>query len=252
MSSPKTKEGYFPKEEAARNKRLRKVYVWELPVRLFHWVNALSIILLFITGLYIGRPFVSAGIPEDAYYSYLMGWMRYIHFFAAFLFTANLIFRFYWFFKGNKYAKTNPLKKEYWRGVWETIKYYLFLPNKKEESVGHNKLAELSYLIFIGIGSLIMILTGFYLFFEPQLESAFGSIFSYAAKLFGGDSFTVRSWHHLVAWGYIIFMVIHIYMAFRDDWLNKNGTMSSIFTGYKTEEMKEDETKEKTKDDKTA
>lgn len=81
-----------------------RVYVWELPVRIFHWLNMFAIILLMGTGLYIGKPFSAAMIPEEAYYSNLMGWMRYIHFFAAFLFTINLLFRLYWVFKGNKFA----------------------------------------------------------------------------------------------------------------------------------------------------
>ncbi|MBQ7232086.1 MAG: cytochrome b/b6 domain-containing protein, partial [Bacillales bacterium] len=65
--------------------------------------------------------------------------------------------------------------------------------------------------------------------------------------LLGGNSYAVRSLHHLVAWGFIIFVVIHIYMAFREDWLERNGTMSSIFTGYKFEskEMVEAENDEK-------
>lgn len=239
MSNPKASVQRSGVSINKAKKDLRKIYVWEAPVRIFHWINAFAIVLLMITGIYIGKPFVSASIPEDAYYSFLMGWVRYIHFFAAFLFTANLIFRLYWVYAGNKYAKSNPFKLSFWKETWEAMKYYLFLPNRKKHYIGHNTLAQLSYWIFIGFGSIVMMLTGFYLFFEPQFESTFGGIFSYIGILFGGDSFTVRSWHHLVAWGYIIFMVIHIYMAFREDWLSRNGTMSSIITGYKTEKVKD-------------
>ncbi|MFB6467288.1 Ni/Fe-hydrogenase, b-type cytochrome subunit [Cytobacillus sp. Hz8] len=224
---------------ANSNKELGKVYVWELPIRIFHWVNAISIVILIITGIYIGNPFVGSPIPEEAYYSNLMGLVRYIHFFTAFVFTANLIYRLYWAFKGNQYAKTNPLKASFWNGVWQTLKYYLFLPNKKQHTVGHNKLAELSYLIFIGIGSIIMVFTGYYLFFEPQFESKLGGFFSHFGVIFGGDSFTIRSVHHLVAWGFVIFVVVHLYMVFREDWLSRNGTTSSIITGYKTEKVKD-------------
>lgn len=220
----------------------KKVYVWELPVRIFHWVNAGSIILLFLTGLYIGRPLFSPTVPEEAYYSFVMGWARYIHFFAAFVFTVNFLVRVYWFFRGNKYARSNPFRKAFWKDVWETIKFYLFLPNKKKHTLGHNSLAQLTYWIFIAIGAIIMILTGMYLYFEPRFESiAIAKI----GALFGGDSFSVRSFHHIVAWCFIFFMVVHIYMAFRDDWLNRNGTMSSIFTGYKYDNAKEDEGKNK-------
>lgn len=205
-----------------------------MPVRIFHWVNVLSILALILTGIYIGNPFIGSSVPEEAYYSYVMGWARYIHFFAAFIFTANIILRVYWFFKGNKYAKTNPFKKAFWSDVLETTKFYLFLKNKKKHTPGHNSLAQLGYIIFIGLGSLIMILTGIYLYFEPQFQSI---PVAKLGALFGGDSFSVRSFHHIVAWGFIIFMVIHVYLAIREDWLSKNGTISSIFTGYKTEQV---------------
>lgn len=221
-----------------RKEPVKKVYVWELPVRVFHWVNVLCILALFLTGIYIGNPFIGSSVPEEAYYSYVMGWSRYIHFFAAFVFTANIILRVYWFFKGNKYAKTNPFKKAYWQDVWETTKFYLFLKNKKKHTVGHNSLAQLFYLIFIGVGSLIMILTGIYLYFEPQFESI---AVAKLGALFGGDSFSVRSFHHIVAWFFIIFMVVHVYMAIREDWLKRNGTISSIFTGYKVDKENNEE-----------
>ncbi len=34
----------------------RRVYVWEFPVRLYHWVNAACIVALAATGLLIGKP----------------------------------------------------------------------------------------------------------------------------------------------------------------------------------------------------
>lgn len=40
----------------SRKKRLREVYVWELPVRIYHWLNALCIVILCITGFIIAAP----------------------------------------------------------------------------------------------------------------------------------------------------------------------------------------------------
>ena len=40
----------------SRKKRLTEVYVWELPVRIYHWVNALCIVILCITGFIIADP----------------------------------------------------------------------------------------------------------------------------------------------------------------------------------------------------
>ncbi|MCM3737554.1 Ni/Fe-hydrogenase, b-type cytochrome subunit [Bacillus thuringiensis] len=221
-----------------KTKDVVKVYVWELPVRVFHWINVVAIILLMITGIYIGKPFVSSSVQEEAYYSYLMGWARYIHFFAAFLFTINLLYRLFWAFIGNKFATSNPFRLVFWKEVLETIKFYLFLKNKKPHYIGHNPLAQLSYWIFIGLGSWVMMLTGYYMYFEPQPESFWAKLFVWIPTLFGGDSYTIRSWHHLVAWAFMLFTVIHVYMAVRDDYMERNGTISSMFTGYKTEPKK--------------
>jgi Ni/Fe-hydrogenase 1 B-type cytochrome subunit len=215
-----------------------RVYVWELPVRIFHWINALAIVVLMMTGVYIGKPFSSAVIPEEAYFSNFMGWVRYIHFFAAFVFTINLMYRLFWAAIGNKFSKSNPFRWIFWKEVFETIKFYLFLKNKKPHYVGHNPLAQLSYWIFCFFGSWILMLTGYYMYFEPQPESFWAKLFGWVRYLFGGDSYSVRSWHHLMAWGFMLFIVIHVYMAFRDDYLERSGSISSMFTGYKTEPNK--------------
>ena len=161
--------------------------MWELPCARSSMVNALCIVVLFATGLYIGNPFVVPAVSEEAHFFFLMGWARYIHFIAAFLFTANLLMRAYWFLKGEPYARTNPLRRAFWRGLVETLKSYLFLKNRKPHYIGHNPLAELSYLIFIGLGSVIMVLTGFVLYFEPQWDLVAGGLFSRVAALFGGE-----------------------------------------------------------------
>ena len=240
------KKRKFPKYEVHEGDQV-KIYIWELPVRIFHWINAISIFVLMVTGIYIGKPFVAALVQEEAYYSWFMGWARYIHFFFAFLFIANLLFRWYWVFKGNRFATAKPFQLAFWKELFQTIKYYGLMKHKKPHFVGHNPLAQFSYLLFIGVGSVIMILTGIYMYVEPQHESWFGQLFQWVPWLLGGNSYAVRSLHHLVAWGFIIFVVIHIYMAFREDWLERNGTMSSIFTGYKFEskEMVEAENDEK-------
>jgi len=40
----------------ATNAIYRRVYVWELPVRAFHWVNGFAVTALAITGWLIGHP----------------------------------------------------------------------------------------------------------------------------------------------------------------------------------------------------
>ena len=103
-------------------------------------------------------------------------------------------------FVGNKFGKFNPLRWIFWKDAFETIKFYLFLKNKKPHFVGHNPLALLSYWIFNYLGSLIVIFTGFFMYFEPQKHTIWAKLFAWVPYIFGGDSFTIRSWHHLAAW----------------------------------------------------
>lgn len=35
---------------------IHRAYVWELPVRIYHWINAACVAVLVVTGLFIGRP----------------------------------------------------------------------------------------------------------------------------------------------------------------------------------------------------
>ena len=44
----------------------------------------------------------------------------------------------------------------------------LVMKNNKKHYIGHNPLAQLSYWIFIGLGSIIMMLTGYYLLVTIQ------------------------------------------------------------------------------------
>lgn len=223
-----------PAPIAKQEEQLEKVYVWELPIRVFHWVNAAAIVVLLITGYYIAFPFVGATTQGEAYYSFFMGWMRYIHFYAAFIFIINLIVRVYWFWAGNEYAKSRPWRLEFWKGLFETAKGYMFLPNKKKHYVGHNPMAEFSYWVFMGLGSILIILSGLYMLLEPQWGTTLSATVAWMPSIFG-NSFSIRGLHHIAAVAILMFCIIHIYMAFREDWLSKNGAISSIFSGYKTE-----------------
>ena len=79
---------------------MQRVYVWELPVRLYHWVNAVCILVLIATGILIGRPLnASAG---EASFRYWFGTVRFIHFVTAYVFFFNFVFRIYWGFVGVK------------------------------------------------------------------------------------------------------------------------------------------------------
>ena len=52
---------------------VQSVYVYEAPVRLWHWVNALAIVALALTGYFIASPLPS--VPGEASDYYVMGYI---------------------------------------------------------------------------------------------------------------------------------------------------------------------------------
>ncbi|MEW6573921.1 MAG: Ni/Fe-hydrogenase, b-type cytochrome subunit [Bacillota bacterium] len=218
---------------------MRRVLVWELPVRLFHWATALSIIVLGITGYYIGSPFGSvSGDPAQAY---LMGWVRFIHFVAAFVLGVALLVRLYWFFAGNRYASWRewiPVSRERRAFFWRQLKYYLFLSRERPLHLGHNPVAGLSYLV-IALLILVQGLTGFALYAEAFQDGFWRVLFGWPLVLFKNQD--LRLVHHLAMWIFGAFLVVHLYMGILADIEERNGTLRSIFGGCKFEEEKEAE-----------
>ena len=73
-------------------KNFKRVMVWELPVRIFHWVNFLTIIVLSVTGFIIADPpaILSNAEATDLH---SFGIVRFIHFVAAYIFFFNMLMR---------------------------------------------------------------------------------------------------------------------------------------------------------------
>jgi Ni/Fe-hydrogenase 1 B-type cytochrome subunit len=203
-----------------------RVYVWEVPVRLTHWVNVLAILVLSATGFYIGNPVLGGSV-------YLMAWVRGVHRITAYVFIASVALRLYWAFVGNPWASWRALVPYFWRedrrGLLQTFLYYTFLRRLPPGSVGHNPLAGLAYSAVVAL-MILEIVTGF------ALQSLGGAgwravVFGPVLSLLGAQS--VRLVHHMIMWMLLGFMVHHIYSSILMDAEEKNGLLTSIFSGYK-------------------
>ena len=212
---------------------MREVYVWELPVRLYHWVNMLCVIALCVTGYMIGDPLaITKG--TEAYFNYWFGTVRFIHFVAAFLFFFNFVFRTYWGFTGNEFARWYnfiPLKRCQWREIIDVIKVdILQLTHKKIDSIGHNALASLIYFVTFLI-FLLQCLTGFGMY-SAMSKSFLPKMFAWIVPVMGGDM-AVRQIHHILMWGFILFAIVHVYLVFYHDYIERRGVTSSMIGGWK-------------------
>ncbi len=205
-----------------------RTYAWEFPVRLTHWLNVVSIVTLSITGFYIGAPFMHAFRESQ----YIMGWMRFLHFGAAYLFTMSVAFRIYWMFVGNRYARIGvfiPHTSRQWRDLWDALKFYLFISKKPPYAVGHTAFAGLVYF-FVFLLFLFQIFSGFALY-SLSHTGGLWSILGWMKAVMHLQ--TIRLWHHLVMYILMVFVAGHIYLAWYLDVKERNGLMGSIFGGYK-------------------
>jgi len=212
---------------------IRRVYVWELPVRFYHWINAMCVVLLVATGIIIGRP-VTLQVGGEASFSYWFGTVRFIHFVAAFVFFFNFVFRIYWGFVGNRFADWRnfiPYRKQQFVEAWKVLKTDIFLAKSDGvESIGHNSLAGFTYfLVFLAF--LFQAATGFALY-AAMSKAWLPQMFAWVVPLMGGD-FAVRQWHHMMMWFFVIFAMIHIYLVFYHDYVEGRGVISSMAGGWK-------------------
>lgn len=220
----------------ARGQSIKSIYVYEAPVRLWHWINALSIIVLCVTGYFIGRPLPT--MPGEASDNFLMGYIRFAHFAAGYILAIGLLGRIYWAIAGNSHARelfSVPIfQKAYWREVAGMLRWYAFISPRPGRYVGHNPLARFAMFFVFLFTCIFMIFTGFALYGEgAQVGSWQERLFGWVIPLFG-QSQDVHSWHRVGMWMMIVFVIIHIYAAIREDIMGRQSVVSTMISGYRT------------------
>ena len=215
------------------HKVMRRVYVFSLPIRFFHWINALAIIVLIVTGLIMANPpAIQQG--QEASFGYWFGTVRFIHFASAYIFTVGFAFRMYWMFAGNKYERWEnfiSMNKAFWKDLVKVIQMDVLLKkNKQHFAIDHNALAGFSYFMLFVL-MLLMVLTGFALY-SSMSPSWFPQLLDWVTGVLGGDIIT-RQVHHVAMWAFVIFIIIHVYLVFYHDYVEGHGEISSMGGGWK-------------------
>jgi Ni/Fe-hydrogenase b-type cytochrome subunit len=211
--------------------RYRWVYLWEWPIRAMHWTAAICIVVLAVTGFYIGKPYFMTTGEASAHF--LMGWVRFVHFAAAAMLVMTAIVRTYWLFVGNRYerlAALFPVRRRDWINLVKIVRFYFMIePDKTPRYLGHNPLQQFSYTLMYGLAAL-MVITGFALYGQSNPGGLIYGATNWIGALFGGMP-VVRFVHHIGIWAFLIFIPIHVYLSVRADHLERTGTVSSIISG---------------------
>jgi len=211
---------------------LERVLVWSWPVRLSHWLIAGSIVVLSVTGIYIGNPFLP--VKGEATRHFVMGTIKAVHFWAAAVFVVSVLGRVLWMFAGNPYERWHqflPMARHRLVGIFKTAMFYTFLRRDPPRHVGHNPLAGLIYTAVFGLYA-VMIVTGLALLSANAHVDSPLRAFSFLVPWLGGLQLG-RFIHHVAMWLILGFAAHHVWSAFLIGVVERAGLLDSIFTGYK-------------------
>ena len=230
----RVREGNFGEAILPVGEQPGPVYVYDAATRIWHWVTALCIVVLGVTGYFIGSPPPSIG--GEAYQHFLFGYIRMTHFIAGMILGVAFLMRVYRVFVGGPHARQIfyiPFwNLHWWKDLFGEVRWYLFM-GKPKEYIGHNPLAHFAMFAMFVLPTIVLLLTGFALYAEDAgVQSTWYRLFGWVFVVIG-DSFAVHTWHNVAMWIVIIFSMVHMYMAIREDMTHRQTTVSSMISGWR-------------------
>jgi len=181
---------------------MNKVYLYPLPIRIWHWINAAIIIILIITGLQLR--FSAFAIME---YSTAALYHKYI----GFTLVGSFLFWFIYCIASGAMKKhyslrLRDIKRMFLQGLYYAVGMFKgkdnpFTPTLEEK---FNPLQKLSYLTVMLLATPIAICSGILLsdiFFFLDFIRAIGGLR------------VVDAIHVAVGYFFVIYLLIHIYMS---------------------------------------
>jgi Ni/Fe-hydrogenase 1 B-type cytochrome subunit len=165
--------------------------------RIVHWLMALSITLLIISGLSIRFPgFLGWGTMNTA---------RFIHFIFMYVLIFSWIFHVYHTLRVE--CKEEIIGVNDIKGFPRILKYYLFLSDDHPLYTKYNPVQKLAYNI-LWILILIQVVTGLALYWPEKFMG-----FTHAL----GGIMAFRILHDFLTYIFISFIIVHVYMALLED-----------------------------------
>jgi Ni/Fe-hydrogenase 1 B-type cytochrome subunit len=213
----------------------KTVFEYSAGVRWTHWIRALAIVVLTVTGFYLAYIFIAPETADEPIL-FLNTKFRMWHEIAGFVLISVVIFKIYLFVLDGVSIKErvsfldfiNPI-------VWfKQIKYYLFLGEHPKLRGAYN---PLQFGAYVGLYILLFLIsiTGLILYVHSYHEWFGGILYDYMRPfevLIGGLA-NVREIHHIAMWGILLFVPVHIYMAIFNSIMSRDGSLDSIISGYR-------------------
>ena len=229
---------------------LKEYKVWDVPVRWFHWLNVLFMILLIFSGLLILN-LETFGLAEVKLEQ------KALHTIIGYFFAVNLTLRMIWFFIGNKYASWRAALFIPTPSALRSVKIYIqeFFKGESKQYLGHNPMGKLAvtllYLFMLGSLFTGLIRAGTDLYYPP-----FGYVFASYVAIEGEDpaklnpmdmtqhdlkklkklkryKYPIGTLHLYTSYVLIFLIVLHIFAVVVTENKEGGGLVSAMFTGKK-------------------
>lgn len=209
-----------------------------LSTRIWHWLNLLSLAILFMSGLNISNAhrhlyWGEAGFePHEAWFHVIRfpGWAtipsyyslaaaRDWHMLFAWIFSLSLLLFIVTALLNGHVRRDIAIGRKEWRAsaVWADVRKHLRLDFTPAEGK-YNLLQKTAYGVAIFILLPLMVLTG--LTMSPGMDAAW----PFLVDLFGGRQ-SARSIHFIVAWALLAFFVLHVVLVLLNRPLKNLGAM---------------------------
>jgi Ni/Fe-hydrogenase 1 B-type cytochrome subunit len=206
---------------------------WTVAIRINHWAMAQAVVVLIGTGFLIAYPVTVQG--GETWQKFSVGEIRFWHILCGVILSMLFVWRVYLaFFSTFKADWKDLLAFTNIPSMIRQIRFYLLIEKKSPPQTGlYGPMQSIAYLGLFGMVFLNMV-TGLILMgagYSTGIASWACAVLKPVENLLGGLA-TVRYIHHVLTWGFVLFIVVHVYMAFWYDAVLKEGTLSSMVSGY--------------------
>lgn len=209
----------------------RYFHVWDWPLRVLHWTWVFCIIGLAATGICIAEGwFLKMG---DLHGAFQFGTLRFVHYALGWTLVVVMMLRFSCFFMAsNKYQSFRalfPVSRQQWKDLFATAWDYVCARSAlAPRYIGHNPLQQWTYTgVYVLFTTMVVTGLALYALYEPR--HWFYHLFMPLNDLIGIPY--VRLVHLIGMWCFIIFAMIHVYLSILSGNVDRDGTISSMFSG---------------------
>jgi thiosulfate reductase cytochrome b subunit len=202
---------------------MKKINLHPLPLRIWHWANALLVIFLIVTGIQLRIPGVASLPPQST--------VLLLHRYAGWAMAASWLFWLIYGLTGHHFSRHYRFRSTDFRGVFRQARFYLvsifrgeenpFRPSPDEK---FNPLQKLAYASIMGLFAPALVITGILFSDIPVFRKTI---------LLWNAAGVINAIHVLAAYVFALYLVFHLYMATLGRTLSAH--IKAMIVGYEDE-----------------